>query len=65
MTRSISTIALVTTIPISINTPIKADTFSVSPPISKPTIAPMTMNGNEKRMVNGARPPPKVTTRTK
>ncbi|MNP72876.1 hypothetical protein D3C76_1695080 [compost metagenome] len=65
MTRSMRTIALVTTIPINIRTPIRAETFRVSPPISRPIMAPITINGSENRIANGARPPPNVTTSTK
>ncbi|MNJ56753.1 hypothetical protein D3C77_523150 [compost metagenome] len=57
--------AFVTTIPINMRAPIKEDTLKVSPASSKAIIAPMTMNGKENKIENGANPPPNVTTRIK
>ncbi len=65
MTRSISTIAFVTTIPINISAPIIADTLNVSPEMSRATSAPIIVNGSENKIANGASAPPNVTTRTK
>ncbi|MNW12612.1 hypothetical protein D3C71_2103480 [compost metagenome] len=51
--------------PISMSAPMSADTFSVSPAISRATSPPIIVNGSENRIANGASPPPKVTTSTK
>ena len=63
ITLSINTIALVTTIPININIPIKLGTEMVSPVITSESTTPITVNGNENKMVNGAKPPLNVMTK--
>ena len=65
MIRSTSTIAFVTRIPININNPIITVTDIVSPAINKPIKDPITANGNENKIANGARPSPNVTTKMK
>ena len=65
MTRSINTIALVTTIPININIPIRLGTEIVSPVITSASTTPITVNGSEKSIVNGASPPLNVITSIK
>ncbi|SCU54665.1 Uncharacterised protein [Staphylococcus aureus] len=57
--------AFVTTIPINISIPIKLGTDIVSPVINSAIITPITVNGKENRIVNGAKPPLNVITRIK
>ena len=49
--------AFVTTIPINISIPIKLGTDIVSPVINSAIITPITVNGKENKIVNGAKPP--------
>ena len=65
ITRSINTIAFVTTIPINISIPIKLGTEIVSPVMMSASTTPITVNGNENKIVNGARPPLNVITKIK
>src|SRR5699024_7347243 len=65
ITLSINTIALVTTIPISINIPIILGTEIVSCVINNPATTPIIDTGNENSIANGANPPLNVKTITK
>ncbi|MNV96078.1 hypothetical protein D3C71_1910400 [compost metagenome] len=62
LTRSISTMAFVTTMPISISAPNRAVKSGVTPEISRPTTAPIAASGSENMMASGARSVLKVST---
>ncbi|MNC80550.1 hypothetical protein D3C75_1333870 [compost metagenome] len=60
--RSISTMAFVTTIPISIKAPNKAVKSGVTPEMINATTAPMAASGRENIIASGARSVLKVRT---
>ena len=57
MTRSINTMAFVTTIPLTLAYQLNLVLILFSPVINSAIITPITVNGKENKIVNGAKPP--------